>query len=580
MLGKLGPGTGKVAMQYKLDGSRAILLTRMTPRMMNVTSRLEGRRKWLSGGGYSFEPTQHNLSILASEFPDLKEEVPAGLIKEEAWQDFDNQKTPVEYISKSEPYPHQKTALEKMAGKPCFALFMEQGTGKTKVAIDSAGQRFCLNQITGVLVISPKGVHRQWVESQLPRHCGVEYSAAYWPFKSKDDSIPASIKPSDKLAWFTINIEAINTDRGFKACNYFIAAHSERVLIIIDESHRIKNASSKSWKSADLLGKKVKHRLILTGTPIAKNLEDEWSQLKWLDERIIGIRYISAFRNEYCIMGGYENRQVIANKNIDRFKLKTEPLSFRATKDQIGILPKAYESWQFELTNEQLRMIREIKRDLQTEIKNGQIATAANAAVRILRAQQISNGFIIDEDSTVHHLFKDPAENPRIKAMLEYVNSREGKIIIWCRFVQDILMIKKVLGDECVTYYGANDEEEREHAINSFLGEGGARFFVSNPAAGGTGLNLQGNCNDVLYYSNSDNSIHRWQSEDRNHRIGTNGAVTYTDLIAKFAIDKKILSNLRKKKSLSQMALDDIKEWLDEDWEGSDFSLEGIDYAE
>ena len=560
-------------MKYKIDGSRATLLTRMTPRMMNVTSRLEGRRKWLSAGGYSFEPTEHNLSILRSEFADLTEEKP----QEESWQDFDLPKESRQYFPKSEPYPHQNEALSKMTGKDCFALFMEQGTGKTKVAIDHSGRLFCSNNISGVLVIAPKGVHRQWVDSQIPRHCGVESSAVFWPFKTKGDALPEVLKPSEALAWFTINIEAINTDRGFKACNYFIADHSERVLIIIDESHRIKNASSKSWKSADLLGKKVKHRLILTGTPIAKNLEDEWAQLKWLDERIIGIRYVSAFRNEYCIMGGYEGRQVIANKNIDRFKSKTEPHSFRATKDQIGILPKSYESWQFDLTSEQARMIREIKRDLRTQIESGEIATAANAAVRILRAQQISNGFLIDENSNIHHIFKDPMDNPRIKAMMEYVQSREGKIIIWCRFIQDILMIKKALGDQCVTYYGANDEQEREHAIKSFLSENGARIFASNPAAGGTGLNLQGNCNDVLYYSNSDNSIHRWQSEDRNHRIGTNGSVVYTDLIAKFSIDKKILSNLRKKKSLSQMALDDIKDWLDEDWEDGESFFEGIE---
>ena len=90
-------------------------------------------------------------------------------------------------------------------------------------------------------------------------------------------------------------------------------------------------------------------------------------------------------------------------------------------------------------------MIREIKRDLKTQIESGEIATAANAAVRILKAQQISNGFLVDENSNIHHLFKDPMDNPRIKAMMEYVNSREGRIIIWCRFVQDILMIMKAL---------------------------------------------------------------------------------------------------------------------------------------
>ncbi|MCI0551076.1 MAG: hypothetical protein L0287_08975, partial [Anaerolineae bacterium] len=91
---------------------------------------------------------------------------------------------------------------------------------------------------------------------------------------------------------------------------------------------------------------------------------------------------------------------------------------------------------------------------------------------------------------------------------------------------------------------------------------GDARFFVSNPAAGGVGLNLQGKCQNVIYYSNSFDALHRWQSEDRTHRMGTQGSVTYFDLVASRSIDRLILRNLRDKKSVSDLTLDDIRRAL------------------
>jgi SNF2 family DNA or RNA helicase len=413
------------------------------------------------------------------------------------------------------------------------------------------------------LIVAPKGVHRQWIESQIPQHCGIATRCQFWPFSAAKNLDPSP----ESMAVFSINIDGIKTGKGHDAVDEFISMHKGRILMVMDESHLIKNVSSQRWKAADKFGKRVAYRLIMTGTPIAKDLSDEWSQLKWLDESIIGIRYLASFRNEYCIMGGYEGREVLSHKNVDRFKQKVEKFTFRATKEEIGILPKSYDHWNFDLSKPQKDMIKSLKKDLQAQIESGQITTASNAALKLMRIQQVSNGFVVDEDENIHSIFKDPKENPRIAALIEFLSSKEGKIIIWCRFIQDILMVKEVLGEQAVFYYGAVSDNDRQKAVKDFLSETGPRFFVANPATGGTGLNLQGSCQSVVYFSNSENSIERWQSEDRTHRIGTVGSVVYTDLIAKGSMDLKILSNLRRKKGISDMALGDIQFWLQQDWD-------------
>jgi len=561
-------------MIIEIRGDRAIVepspQTKIDSMLFSIVGELEGARRWLANGGLSFDASGHNLDVLQRNFPDVDF---VDATEPAIQHEFDLGSTPTTYKSKTVAYDHQSEAMNKMRNKTNFALFMEQGTGKTKCAIDRAGQLFVEGKITAMLVVSKKGVHRQWVDSEIPAHLGLDYDGTFWPTKNRQ--LPDELIQFDvgfdgyvPLKVFAINFDAIKTKQGKAACVDFVKAHLGKVMIVADETQQIKNARSARWKALDEITKlsRSPYRLALTGTPIAKDLTDEWAQLKWLDENIIGIRYISAFRNEYCVMGGYEGRVVISHKNVDKFKQKVEPYSYRATKDQIGILPKAYKKWNFDLSFAQKNAIRSLRKELMHQIDSGEIVSAANAAVAMLKIQQASNGFAVDEEGKTLQLV-DPSKNPRLNALLEYLNSRDGRIIIWARFREDIRLIEQMLNEEMISYssyHGGTSDKERAEAVRSFMDPWGCRVFLSNPQAGGTGLNLQGACTESIYYSNSYNAIDRWQSEDRIHRIGTKGAVTYTDLIAKGSIDAAILNNLQKKKSISSFALGDIRDILQE----------------
>ena len=207
-------------------------------------------------------------------------------------------------------------------------------------------------------------------------------------------------------------------------------------------------------------------------------------------------------------------------------------------------------------------MIKDIKRDLLTQIDNGSV-TAANAAVAFMKMQQISNGFIIDQDRVVHQIFKSPNENPRIEAMLQYLDTISGKVTIWARFIEDFKQISLVLGDKAVHYHGSSNKQTE--AKNRFIEDESIRYFLGNPQSAGAGVDgLQAVCDRGLYYSNSDNSIDRWQSEDRIHRAGTVGWVVLTDLQAKGSPDTVIRRRHSTKRFLSQMTLGDLKEALNE----------------
>ena len=552
------------------DKGRATLLTRMTPKMTMIVPHLEGKRKWLKAGGLRLENTEYNLGILRQHDPQLVVKNHAEVVEEAKLFDLVGV---APYETKVESFPHQITALDLAREKDHFALFMQQGTAKTKIGLDLAGERFWERKISGLFVAAPKGVHEQWAEAQMPTHYGAEFEYANWPIKG--DELPRNLLPGNCLKVLTMNWQALRTTRGLAMAQQFANEHNGLLMMIGDESHHIKNDLSKTWKNANAIGKMCRYRMLMSGTPIAKDLFDEWAQMKFLDEGIVGIRYRSAFRTMYCIMGGHQNQQVIGHRNVEHFREKCEPYVFRVTQEEVGILPKLYDPpWKFQLTKEQRTMMAEIKRDLITEIKEqiaaklaGQkVATAANPAVAVMRMQQISNGFVPDNDGNIIKLMDN---NPRMVALEEYLEAYPGKIIIWCKFREDIQQIKKRLDHRAVTFYGSDSKKQRAAAMASFLDPDGADYFVSNPAVGGEGIDgLQTVCNRAVYYSNSDNSIQRWQSEDRISRFGQIGGAVLTDLQAIGSPDAKIIRNQKRKEAIAEMALGDVLSWLegDDDW--------------
>ena len=535
------------------DDKRAVIDCESSTALVVGFSELEGRRRWLKTGGFQFEPTRYNLDLVKKAAADYNviDERPSPYLSE-------TREPPVfGYFSKTVPYAHQLDALERVRGIPFYALFCEPGTGKSKIAIDAMSEKWASGKIEAAIVVAPKGVHEQWAE-QIDIHSGLPAGVSTY----RSGRVSKLNIANGDINWLLINYDALATAKGREFVNNFVRAFGSYGLVV-DESHMIKNPNSRRWKNVYALRRlgKCRAALLLTGTPIAKNLVDEWSQLKLLNEDILGIRYVSAFKGHFCIMGGYQGRDVVGARNLNRFKSLTRPYVFRVRKSDLpDIPPRVYSEFNFEMTTAQRNTYRGMARDLLVEIESGEISSAANAAVKINRLQQISNGFLVTEDGIGKSLFKHPRENPRVEALLELIEAedRADPVIVWCRYQFDVRLVAEALGDRAVTYYGGLDETARKNNLNSWL-NGLARFLVATPGTGGVGLNLQtGGCVRAIYFSNSENSIQRWQSEDRIHRIGSKGSVTYVDLIARGSRDRSILANLRAKKSLSDLALDDI----------------------
>ena len=71
---------------------------------------------------------------------------------------------------KTKPYDHQMKVLEKSWEDKYHALFMEMGTGKSKIAVDTIALLHQQKDIEAALIVAPKGVYHNWVWKEIPTH--------------------------------------------------------------------------------------------------------------------------------------------------------------------------------------------------------------------------------------------------------------------------------------------------------------------------------------------------------------------------------------------------------------------------
>jgi hypothetical protein len=537
---------------------------------VKIVAKLAGRKVWFAGKAVSIEASAGNIRMLKEqqEFELDWFDKSGDLGKIEELEKFPTQHANLtvpefDYNWKHKPWEHQSKAIGLSWDREAYGLFLEMGLGKTAILIANAGILHKQGKLTGVLILSPKGVHRQWVEEQVPEHLdpSIEWERVIWKPGSKYSNI--ELKMPDRLTFFSMNVDAIRTDAGFKAAKQFFRLHKGKSMMIVDESHLIKNHTASRTKYTVKIGEEATYRRIATGTPIAKNVMDAWSQMMFLNPQILGHKYASSFRARYCTMGGWENKQIVGSKNTEEFYSLIAPHTFRLTKaEALDLPPKIYVTREYEMSDATRQHYNSLKHTFLTSLSNGDIVDVPSAAVALVRLQQVLCGYLPQEEGGI-----ETFSHERIDTLMEIVEQVEGPVLIWARFNEDIRRIVATLEEydgpgSAVQYVGATSQADRKTNVGRWLA-GEARHFVSNPAAGGTGLNLQGGgCQTVIYYSNSFDALHRWQSEDRVHRIGTKGAVTYYDLVATKSLDRMILRNLRDKKALSAMTLDDIRTML------------------
>mgnify|MGYP003627733704 FL=1 len=477
-----------------------------------------------------------------------------------------------EFIFKTQPYAHQKEAFDASADKNDYALLMDMGTGKSKVDIDTTGYNFEKGRIDFALMVAPKAVVANLaneIETHLPER--IARQIVIWKpslTKTKREELRDLSKKDPKtLKFLLMNVEAFSSKKGVDVAEYFVQNFD--VFMTVDESTTIKNRKAKRTKALCKIGEQCAMRRILTGSPVTRSPMDLYSQMDFLNPRILGFKSYYAFQGRYAVvqrrtMGAHSFNHIVGFRRLDELTEKLQEHSYRVRKEDCLDLPdKVYVKREVELTKEQTSAYTQMKHLALARLGSGELATTQNVLTQIMRLQQICCGHLTDDDGTVHEV-----KSNRLSSLLDICDEIQGKAIIWATWTMDIRSITEALRDRFSVLsvsplHGETPDSERQQIVESFQDrQSELRFIVGHPRTGGFGLTLTA-ATTVIYYSNSYDLELRLQSEDRAHRIGQTNKVTYIDLISPKTIDEKIVNALRGKIKIADQILgEDVRAWL------------------
>lgn len=454
--------------------------------------------------------------------------------------------------------PHQTAAIYKIRGDlaretTVGALFMDMGTGKSRVTAELAILRAQAGYIRRVVWFTPVTL-KDNVRREITKHTGNAANIHVFDDKTGQGSIPDAF-------WYVIGIESMSASN-----RTVLAVHDlidKQTMALVDESQYIKGHNSKRAERITLLSERAAFRLILSGTPVTQGIVDLFAQLKFLSPAILGFNSFYTFANRHLEYSERYRKMIVSSHNQRELAAKIAPYVYQVTKDECLQLPdKQYLDRYSSMTWDQYRDYERQKYDVLDVLSTDDGWESYDLFILFGRLQQIACGFLhIPAHTDIYgREFNDTlieyeghGRLPLLQTTVTEIAPHEP-VIIWTKYRYCLRQIadtlRKTYGEASVVEYHG-DLTTRQRAVNIDLFQAGAaRFFVATPDSGGNGLTFV-HCAYHIFYDNGFKYSTQVQAEDRSHRIGQTRKVTYISLWAECGIEQRIEKALRNKASLA-----------------------------
>lgn len=454
---------------------------------------------------------------------------------------------------KKDAFPFQKESFDIIKDEEYFAIFHEQGLGKTKIAIDLAYYWLEENVVDSVLILTKKSLINNWIDE-------LDFHGNLPPILIDGDKKKNFNKLSFPGYLYLTNYESIrNNIRAFKSFLKF-----KKVGVILDESTFIKNPSSKITIAMHELAPLFKKRIIMTGTPISNRPYDIWSQLFFLDlgKRLGGS--FESFKDEHDLsnelhkdIGG----QIIFENNLKRLKEKIRDCNVRETKQTAGIeLPgRRFIAKFVEMDAKQKMLYKKMQEDLSAEVlKDGKLISDNVEAIlkRLIRLVQISsNPKLVDESYS-----NVPPKLKETENIVEEVFRTNSKTLIWTNFVDNVEEICAHFSEKgSVGIHGNKDTKERNKLIKKFKKDESTKILVATPGVAREGLTLV-EANHAIFYDRNFSLENYLQAQDRIYRISQKRDCCIYKLLSNDSIDFWVDALLDAKEVAARYGQGDIEQ--------------------
>jgi SNF2 family DNA or RNA helicase len=456
--------------------------------------------------------------------------------------------------------PVQIAALDFARGKLGVGWFIEQGLGKSLLALAEFKSLYQTSDADKMICVTPNSFKKGW-QDEIEKH-DFDFASHIWQSSKKQDAekfLRFAVPPKVLI----VNYEAIRLPNVLAAVHQW--ASQGKTYLAIDESIQIKGHRSKQTKAVHNLARACRWVRLLTGKPQTQGPHDLWGQL-----RAIGLFQSTnfyAFRGSFCVMGGWQMKEVIRAKNETILANMMAPVVFQAKKnDWLPDLPRKDPTIrEYEMSGEQKRQYNQMEQQFLLYLENG-VVTVDVAIAKFEKLAQIQTGFIYDGDKVVRELVSQD-KNPRLKLLKRIlVEEVEGKVCVVYRHraVFEILLMALAEYDCAWIRGGMNPSGIKEHK-DRFNEDPHCRAILLQAEASKFGHTLLGGpgpddlCRTMIFFENSYSADTRAQIEDRIHRRGQTGErVLYIDLSGS-DLDRRIVKALQRKEALYQSVFKNLR---------------------
>ncbi|MDQ6693136.1 MAG: DEAD/DEAH box helicase [Chloroflexota bacterium] len=433
-------------------------------------------------------------------------------------------------------YPYQAVGTLFLAFTERALLADDMGLGKTPQAIAAAELLKEWHGIKRVLVITPASVKYQWGR-EIERFSDASYTVINGS-KAKRE------KQYAEDSFFTIlNYELVLRDLG-----HVRALNAD--LVILDEAQRIKNWRAKTSQALKDLPRPF--AFVLTGTPLENRLEELYSIVEFLDDKLLGPPW--QFMAQHVIKDDFGG--IIGYKDLAGVRRAIAPILLRRRKaDVLQDLPERVDNdfW-LELDTEQERLYRPLEKQLAQLLRTPEW-NAAQSALALSLLTKLREGATAAQ--LVNPEVQSSSKLRELPALVEEIVSEGHKMLIfsqWERMTRHAQDALSKTGAKSVRLHGGLGMRARQRVIEQFTTDPQTMVFISTDA-GGLGLNLQA----ASYVINLDlpwNPARVEQRIGRAHRLGQTNPVNVINMIAANTIEQRVLDVLYRKQELFDEILD------------------------
>jgi SNF2 family DNA or RNA helicase len=453
-------------------------------------------------------------------------------------------------------YPHQVEGVRTLARKRSFLLGDDMGLGKSLQALTV----FCIDVKMGVsqtlLVVCPVTLRQNWADeiqkftrltaTQLGEEPDPNRRGHYRKLSPKKreqqlENWLASEGPRVLIA----NYEQLASEHHADTLK---RAHFD--VVVFDEAHYIKTHNSKRTTAS--LKIRSNRSFMLTGTPMLNNADELWPLL----HRIDPIRFPKywSFVSRFCVVGGYNNRQIIGTKNqTELVGVLSEVMVRRLKKDVLDVPEPYYIQVKVGLSDRQQKLYDEITQEFTFAGQElGSNVNEARAMLVFLRLKQLcTTPFALDGK-----LPDDSEKLDQMEEIVEDVINKGEKVVIFTQFRGALECIARRLNKKfpkipLFQLHGDIPSRERVPTITEWSNCAGSSIAACMTQVAGVGLNMTAARTAIFVDKLFVPGLNR-QAVDRLVRIGASKtqAVQVYELIARGTCEDRIEKILRDKSKL------------------------------